>query len=71
MKFILSLFLLCLSFTSTASTEALSSVQSKKDANVITIVDYDRGRKKKRKNKRINKKRKRKCSQFGRKVYAG
>ena len=71
MKFIISLFLLSLSFTSSASAETISSLESKKDANAITVVDYDRGKRKNRRNKRINKKRKRKCSQFGRRVYAG
>ncbi len=71
MKFILSLFVIGLSFTSLAHTETLSSVESKKNANITTVVDYDRGKRKNRKNRRMNKKRKRKCNQWGRRAYAG
>ena len=71
MKFIISTFFLLLSFTSLANSESISSVESKKDATIIGLIDYDRGKKKNRRNKRINKKRKRKCGQFGRKAYAG
>ncbi len=71
MKLILSLFLISMTFGVSASTETTTGIENKKDASVITVIDYDRGKKKNRHNKRINKKRKRKCSQWARKSYAG
>lgn len=70
MKFIVSLFLLSLSYSASANSETLTSDECKKGATVVSVIAYD-GAKKNRKNKRLNKKRKRKCSQFGRKIYAG
>ncbi len=71
MKYILSLFLVALSFASSASADLASAQEIKNNATIESAMDSDRGRKRDRHNKRINKKRKRKCQQFGRRVYAG
>lgn len=69
MKYILSIILVAFSFASSASTDLASTQEIKNDAISESIVNFDR--KRDRHNKRINKKRKRKCQQFGRRVYAG
>lgn len=69
MKYILSIILVAFSFASSASTDLASTQEIKNDATIESIVNLDR--KRDRHNKRINKKRKRKCQQFGRRVYAG
>ena len=73
MKFIISLLLLFLSFSGSAS-ELSTPVNNDNTAVIATNDLNDRGRKhnrQKRNKRRTNKKRKRKCSQFGRKIYAG
>lgn len=63
MKLLLSLLILfSISFYSNAESTNVDTFKAE------TTVQFD---KRKRKQKRINKKRKRKCHQFGRKVYAG
>lgn len=74
MKFILALFLFCLTFTVSAFN-IRTNIEPENSTSVVTISGlYDRGQKgsrRNRKTRRVNKKRKKKCKQFGRKVYAG
>lgn len=71
MKYILSLFLVALSFASSASADVAAAQEIKNGATIETMSEIDRGRKNDRRHRRINKKRKRKCQQFGKRVYAG
>lgn len=73
MKFFVASLLFCFSFSVNASDNDMI-IEAQKGDVVLNHDVNDRGRKnhqKSRKKKRINKKRKRKCSQFGRKIYAG
>lgn len=71
MKFSLSIILLFICIN--ANAESITSVASeiKFSAKEEVSIEIDPGNKNHRRNKRMNKKRKRKCQQFGRKVYAG
>ena len=70
MKFIISLFLLVLSFSSFANNGVVT--EEKQSFSIEASVDANPGRKKKaRKGKRTNKKRKRKCAKWGRRGFAG
>ena len=63
---LLSLFILCFALNFTVgATEEFSFEAS---SSVEYTQSFD---KRKRKQKRTNKKRKKKCSQFGKKIYAG
>lgn len=68
MKFLISsVFLL---FLFSANATEIQTVDASSKANQIEFYPKP-GKKKNRKNKRTNKRRKRKCSQWGRKSYAG
>tara|TARA_R110002072_G_C7973360_1_gene535046 strand:- start:4525 stop:4728 length:204 start_codon:yes stop_codon:yes gene_type:complete len=67
MKLFITLSLISFSFFASANSEFEVSTQG--DSTEL-FISADRG-KKARKAKRRNKKRKKKCSQFGRRVYAG
>lgn len=67
MKFLILFLIISFSFGAAANT---NDVASKKDTTVEFSIGGDKG-KKARKKKRINKKRKRKCSKFGRRSFAG
>lgn len=71
MKFTLSAILISIYMAASASTSSVAARENKNDANTVTEVSFDRGRKSGRYDKRMNKKRKRKCHQFARQVYAG
>ena len=71
MKYSLSLFLVILSLASTAHAGEAATQEIKNDATVEIVANSNGGGKNDRRNRRINKKRKRKCQQFGRRVYAG
>lgn len=64
MKVIIAILALLISSTSFSMDAAFDTVSK-------TEMTQDGGKKRARKNRRINKKRKKKCKQFGRKVYAG
>jgi hypothetical protein len=60
MRYLLAFLFLCIVSASNAAESATPSAEK------VSMEQFD-GRRK----KRINKKRKRKCSQFGRRIYAG
>lgn len=71
MKFSLSLILFLVCIHANAETNTSVAFTDKINAKKSVQVAIGPGKKQHRRNKRINKKRKRKCQQFGRKVYAG
>lgn len=54
-----------------ASATEMTSTNASKEATQIVLNEYPGPGKGARKNKRINKKRKRKCSKWGRRSFAG
>jgi hypothetical protein len=68
MKFTLTFLLIAFSFISSAETSTSAFQEATKHE---VSIGLDRGKKKSRHSKRINKKRKRKCSQFGKRSFAG
>lgn len=71
MKFSLSIILLFICINANAESVTSVAFENKIGAKEILSVTSGPGKKNQRRNKRLNKKRKRKCQQFGRKVYAG
>lgn len=71
MKFSLSIFLMFFCIHANANTITSVALESKFNAKEIHFLNNGPGKKNQRRNKRIGKKRKRKCQQFGRRVYAG
>ena len=67
MKFLILFLLISFSFGAAANT---TGVASKKNTTIEFSIGGDKG-KKARKHKRVNKKRKRKCTKFGRRSFAG
>jgi Skp family chaperone for outer membrane proteins len=69
MKFLISSAFLLLMFSASASE--MTTTNASKEATQTVLSEYPGPGKGARKNKRINKKRKRKCSKWGRKSFAG